>query len=315
VAAHRPFRFTVQASHLHATEELLPFARRAEDLGVSVLTVADHLDEQLAPIAALMAAADATTTLRIGSLVLATDYRHPAVVAQELATIDRLSGGRLEVGIGAGWKATDYAAANIPMDKPSVRIARLEEAVQVIKGLWADGPFSFSGEHYTITEMDGAPKPVQTPRPPIVIGGGGQKVLSVAGRHADIVHLNPSLPAGVIDERAGATATVESTDQKIAWAKEAAGDRAEELTFAVRVHLAVVTKDDAERREIIELLAGGFGLSPEEAEVTPHALCGTVEQICEDLEARRERFGISDIGISASVMDAMAPVISRMAGN
>ncbi|MFM7064358.1 MAG: TIGR03621 family F420-dependent LLM class oxidoreductase [Actinomycetes bacterium] len=314
MAPHRPFRFTVQASHLHATEDLLPFARRAEDLGVSVLTVADHLDEQVAPIAALMAVADATTTLRIGSLVLATDYRHPAVVAQELATIDRLSGGRLEVGIGAGWKATDYAAANIAMDRPSIRIARLEEAVQVIRGLWSDGPLNFEGDHYTITEMNGAPKPLQRPCPPVVIGGGGRKVLSVAGRHADIVHLNPSLPAGVIDERAGATATAASTDQKIAWVRAAAGDRFDSLTFAVRVHLAVVTADDAARREIIELLAGGFGLTPEEAELTPHALCGTVDQICEALEYRRDRFGISDIGISASVMDDLAPVITRMSG-
>lgn len=307
----RPFRFTVQASHLAATEDLVPFARRAEDLGVAVLTVADHLDEQVAPIPALMAAADATTTIRVGSLVFATDYRHPAVLARDAATVDRLSGGRLEFGLGAGWKATDYEAAQIPLDRPSVRIARLEEAVQVVKGLWADGPFTFDGEHYRINALDGAPKPAQRPGPPVVIGGGGRKVLEVAGRHADIVHLNPSLPAGVIDARAGATATAESTEQKIQWARDAAGDRADDLTFAVRVHLAVVTDD---RDDMIDLLAGGFGLTHEQAAATPHALCGTVEQICDDLVARRERFGISDIGISASAMDDLAPVIARLAG-
>jgi len=281
-------------------------------MGISVLTVADHLDEQISPIAALMAAADATTTLRVGSLVFATDYRQPAMLAREAATIDRLSGGRLEFGIGAGWKLDDYAAAHVPLDRPAVRIARLEEAIKVIKGLWADEPLTFEGTHFNITNLNGLPKPAQQPNPPIVIGGGGKLVLQVAGRQADIVHLNPSLPAGVIDERAGASATAEATEQKIEWVRSAAGERFDQLTFAVRVHLAMVTDD---RDAMIDALAGGFGLTHDQAANTPHALVGTTDQICEDLEFRRDRFGISDIGISASVMDDLAPVIAKLAGN
>lgn len=308
----RPFRFSIQASHLSGPEDLRPLAVKAEDVGVDVLTVADHLcDEEVGPLAALMAAADATTTLRVGSLVFSNDYRHPAVLAKEAATIDRLSGGRLEFGLGAGWMVADYEASGIPLDRPSERIARLDEALTIIKGLWSDGPFDFAGDHYTVTKMDGRPKPSQDPHPPVVIGGGGRKVLELAGRHADVVHLNPSLPAGVIDERAGATATEESTRQKLDWVRSTAGDRYEDLEIGVRIHLAIVTD---ERDDLYDLMAGGFGLTTEQAKRSPHALCGTVDQIVDDLVERRELLGISAIGLSASALDDMVPVIDRLAG-
>jgi probable F420-dependent oxidoreductase len=300
----RPFRFSIQASHLECPEDLRPLAVKAEDVGVAVLTVADHLcDEEVGPLAALMAAADATTTLRVGSLVFSNDYRHPAVLAKEAATIDRLSGGRLEFGLGAGWMVADYEAAGIPLDRPSERIARLDEALTIIKGLWSDGPFDFAGDHYSVAKMEGRPKPAQDPHPPVVIGGGGRKVLELAGRHADVVHLNPSLPAGVIDERAGATATEESTRQKLDWVRSTAGDRYEDL--------AIVSD---ERDELYDLMAGGFGLTTDQAKRSPHALCGTVEQIVDDLVERRELLGISAIGLSASALDDMIPVIDRLAG-
>ena len=307
----RPFRFTVQASHLAHPDELRPLARRAEDLGAAALTVADHLDDQLAPLAALMAAADATTTLRIGSMVFANDYRHPVVLAKEAATIDVLSGGRLEFGLGAGWMAEDYRTAGIRMDRPGVRIERLEEALQVITALWDDGPVDFAGEHYRIDGLKGAPKPLQRPRPPIVIGGGGPRVLGLAARYADIVALNPNLRAGVIDAQAGPSATAEATEAKIAHIREQAGERFEQLELQTRIHLAIVTDD---RDSIYELFAEGFGVTPEQARETPHALVGTVEQIVDDLVERRERFGISTIGLSASALDDMAPVIARLAG-
>jgi probable F420-dependent oxidoreductase len=307
----RPFRFTVQASHLAAPEDLRPLARKAEDIGVAVLTVADHLDDQLAPIAALMAAADATTELRVGSLVFANDYRHPAILAKEAATVDRLSGGRLEFGLGAGWMSADYLAAGIPLDAPGTRIERLEEALGVITALWTGEPVHHEGTHYHVDGLSCLPVPAQRPHPPIVIGGGGRKVLEVAARHADVVHLNPSLPAGVIDHRAGPSATAAATERKLAWVREAAGDRYDDLELGVRIHLAFVTDD---RDELFEALAGGFGLSSEEARDTPHALCGTIDQIAEDLEARRERFGISNIGLSASSLDDLAPLITRLAG-
>jgi probable F420-dependent oxidoreductase len=301
----------VQASRLDRPEDLLPLARRAEDIGVSVLTVADHLDDQLAPLAALMAAADATTELRVGSLVFANDYRHPALLAKEAATIDRLSGGRLELGIGAGWMSSDYEAAGIPLDPPAARIARLEEAIEVITALWTGEAVHHDGPTYRIDGLVGAPLPAQRPHPPIVIGGGGRKVLEVAARHADVVHLNPTLTAGVIDHRAGPSATAAATEQKLDWIRAAAGDRFDDLELGVRIHLAFVTD---ERDELFETLAGGFGLTADEARGTPHALCGTIDQIADDLLERRDRFGISNIGMSASSMEDLAPLITRLAG-
>ena len=308
----RPFRFTVQASHLGAPEELRPLARKAEDIGVAVLTVADHLDDQLSPLVALMAAADATTTLRVGSLVFANDYRHPALLAKEAATVDRLSGGRLEFGLGAGWMLVDYEAAGIALDRPSVRIERLDEALNIIRALWQGDAVDHSGPHYTIRGLTSTPLPHQRPGPPIWVGGGGRKVLEVAARHADVVHLNPSLPAGVIDHRAGPSATAAATDCKLGWVRDVAGERFDSIEMGVRIHLAFVTDD---RDELFDALAGGFGLTPDEARNSPHALCGTVDQIADDLIERRERFGISNIGISASALDDLAPVIERLAAS
>lgn len=307
----RPFRFTLQASHMERPEDVVTLARRAEDVGVSVLTVADHLDDQLAPIAALMAAADATTELRVGTLVFANDYRHPAVLAKEAATIDRLSGGRLEFGLGAGWMTTDYEATGIPLDPPSVRIERLEEALEVITGLWSGEPLDHHGRFYDITDLAGSPLPAQRPGPPIVIGGGGRKVLGVAGRRADVINLNPTLAAGIIDHRAGPSATPEATERKIGWIREAAGDRFDSIELGTRIHLAIVTDD---RAAVFEALAGGFGMTPEQAAGSPHALCGTIEQIAEDLELRRERYGISTIGLSAASLEDLAPLIGRLTG-
>ena len=307
----RPFRFTIQASRLAHPDELRPLARKAEDLGISVLTVADHLDDQIAPIAALMAVADATTTLRVGSLVFANDYRHPVLLAKEAATIDVLSGGRLEFGLGAGWMAEDYHSAGIPMDRPGRRIDRLEEALQVITSLWSEGATTFEGEHYRVQDLDGLPKPSQRPHPPIVIGGGGPRILALAGRHADIVGLNPALGAGVIDERAGASATAEATDAKLDIIRSAAGDRFDRIELQSRIHLAIVTDD---RDAMYDAFASGFGITPDEARHSPHALCGTVEQIVDDLVERRERFCISTIGLSASSLDDLRPVIDRIAG-
>lgn len=307
----RPFRFTVQASRLGHPDELRPLARRAEDLGASALTVADHVDDQLAPVAALMAAADATTALRVGSLVFANDYRHPALLAREAATIDVLSGGRLEFGIGAGWMAHDYAVTGIDMDRPGVRIDRLEEALEVITATWSGEPVHHDGVHYRVEGLEGRPVPLQRPRPPIMIGGGGPRILALAARWADIVALNPALPAGVIDHHAGPSATAEATAAKIDVLRRAAPERFDDLELQTRIHLAIVTDEpDA----MYELFAEGFGLTPDQARRSPHALCGPVGRIVEDLQERRELYGISTIGISASSLDDMAPVIARLAG-
>ncbi len=311
VSPRRPFRFTVQASRLGHPDELRPLARKCEDLGVAVLTVADHLDDQLSPVPALMAAADATNELRVGSLVFANDYRHPAILAKDAATIDVLSGGRLEFGIGAGWMVEDYESAGIAMDRPGVRIERLEEAIEVITAMWTGEPVQHDGVHYRIDGLVGRPIPVQRPHPPIVIGGGGPRVLALAARHADIIGLNPTLTAGVVDHRAGPSATAEATDEKLRVIREAAGERFDDIELHTRIHLAIVSDD---RDAMFDLFAEGFGLTPEQARLSPHALCGTIDQIVEDLEVRRDRFGISAIGLSASALDDLAPVIERLAG-
>lgn len=306
-----PFRFGIQAGGPADARGWAELARKAEDLGISTFTMADHLDDQLAPIAGLMAAADATTTLRVGALVFCNDYRHPVVLAKEAATIDVLSGGRLELGIGAGWMATDYEQSGIALDPPGERIDRMEEALAILKGLFGDGPVSHDGEHYSLTALEGTPKPVQTPGPPILIGGGGKRVLTIAAREADIVGINVNLAGGKIDTRVGPDATVEATDQKIEWIREAAGDRFDQIELQVRVHIANVTDD---RKGLASIIGPSLGLSPEAALASPHALAGTVDQIVEQLQERRERWGISYIGISASSLDEMAPVVARLTG-
>lgn len=309
---HHPFRFGLQASAARDRRQWVETARRAEDLGYATLTVADHLDDQLATTPALMAAADATTTLRLGALVWCVDYHHPVVLAKEAATLDLLSEGRLELGLGAGWQVTDYDQAGIAMDRPGVRIDRLTEAVHVIKALLAqDAPVHLEGEHYRVAGMVGTPRPVQRPHPPLLIGGGGRRVLSLAAREADVVALNIDLRSGRIDTSAGPTATEDATDEKLTWIREAAGDRFPHLELQTRIHLAAVTDD---RRSLAEAVAPALGLTPEQAMTSPHALAGTVDEIAEQCLERRERWGISYIGLSADAIDDLAPVVDRLAG-
>ena len=307
----RKFRFGLQASRASSASEWITLARRAEDLGYSTLTMADHFPEQLAPGPALAAAAAVTATIRIGPLMYCNDYRHPAVLAKEVATLDVLSGGRMDFGIGAGWMTLDYEGAGLELDRPGIRIDRMVESLAVCRGLMSGEPFSFSGEHYRITEMTGAPLPVNGSMPPIVIGGGGKRMLTVAGREADVVGINLNLRSGEIGVDAGADGTPARTDEKIAWVREGAGQRYPDIELQTRVHISAITDD---RHALIEALAGGFGLTTEEASDTPHALAGTVEQICADLERIRDRWDISYFGIGIESLDDMAPVVERMTG-
>jgi len=194
----KPFRFGIQASSQPDRASWVELARRAEDNGFDVFTMPDHFTDQLAPIPALMAAADATTTLRVGALVWDNDYRHPVVLAKELATIDVLSGGRLEIGLGAGWMTSDYEQSGMTYDRAAVRVDRLIEGLDVVKSCMAAGSFSYSGNHYTITNYNGMPKPLQSPCPPILIGGGGKRVLTFAAQHADIIGINATLTVGAV---------------------------------------------------------------------------------------------------------------------
>ncbi|MGH9085338.1 MAG: TIGR03621 family F420-dependent LLM class oxidoreductase, partial [Acidimicrobiales bacterium] len=228
MAHARRFRFGIQLSAAKSGDDWAAQARKAEDLGYSTLFLPDHFGDQLAPLPAMMAAAAATTELRVGTLVFDNDYKHPVVLAKEMATIDVLSGGRVEFGLGAGWMNTDYEQSGIPQDRPGVRIKRMTEGLEVIKGLWAEGPFSFEGEHYTITGYDGLPKPAQAALP-FLIGGGAKRVLSIAAREAQIVGINPSIHSGHVDAAAAQNGAADETDKKIAWVREAAGDRYADL--------------------------------------------------------------------------------------
>ena len=306
---NRPFRFGLQAKGPPDPVGLRRLARKAEDLGWSTLTMADHLDEALAPIPALVLVAGATSTLRVGTMVLCNDLRHPVVAAKDAATLDVLSDGRLELGLGAGWQTSDYGASGIPFDPASIRIARLEEAVETVTALFTEGVTTISGETYRITSLDGGPRPAQRPRPPIVVGGGGERILRLAARRADVVALNVNLAAGVIDERAFPDGTPEATDRKVAWIRDEAGERFDDLELQARIHLAAIT-DDYEG--FVEQTAPAFGLTPAQARGTPHALAGSVGQICEQLLERRARWGISYLTLGHDQLEAFAPVIAAL---
>ena len=307
----RPFRFAAQVAQAGTHDDWVRTARRIEDLGYSTLFMPDHFDDQLAPMPALAAAAEATSTLRVGALVFDNDYKHPLVLAKEAATLDLLSDGRLELGLGAGWLRTDYEASGVPYDPPAVRIDRFEEGLAIVKGLLAGGPFSFAGKHYTITEHEGTPHPVQQPVP-MLVGAGAKRMLSIAGREADIVSVNFNLRAGEVNAEVAATGTAELTRQKIGWIRDAAGSRFDDIELSVTVFFSTVTDD---REGMAAAVGSGFDASAEDMLGTPHVLFGTVDQLVEELQGHREQFGFSYIVIGGGAWEAMAPVVERLAGS
>ena len=307
----RPFRFGVQlpsAPDVHAWREQ---ARAAEDLGYSTLWMPDHFNGQWGPMVGLTAAAAATSTIRIGALVFDNDYRHPGVLAQEMATLDIVSEGRLEFGIGAGWMKSDYEELGIPYDAPGTRVERLAEAVQVVKALWADGPADFDGRHYQLRKAAGRPKPVQQPGPPILIAGGGRRVLGLAAREADIVGFNMNLSSGRVGSDAIRSAVAGRFRERVEWVREAAGDRFDQLELHCNTAFCLV---GADRKATAEAMAPGLGITPEEALAVPVAVVGSIDEICASLEQRREEFGFSYWGVPGDSCRAFAPVVARLAG-
>ncbi|MDQ4088806.1 MAG: TIGR03621 family F420-dependent LLM class oxidoreductase [Actinomycetota bacterium] len=311
MASDRRFRFGAQISFAGTGDEWAAKARRVEELGYSTLCMPDHFDDQLAPIPALVAAAAATSTLRVSTLVLDNDYRHPLLTAKEAATVDVVSGGRFELGMGAGWLRSDYEQSGIACDTPGVRIDRLAEGVAVVKGLLAGGKFSFSGRHYTVSNHPGTPLPVQRPHPPLLIGGGGRRILSLAGREADIVSVNFDLRSGSIDTQVGATATAGATAEKVGWVREAAGDRFDDVELSYTAYLTMVTDD---REAVAAGLGVGFGLDAEQVLAMPNFAVGTVMEIADELERRRDELGFSYVVVGGECHEAMAPVVARLAG-
>ena len=258
-----------------------------------------------------MAAADATTTLRVGGLVLDNDFKHPVVLAKELATLDVLSDGRLEIGIGAGWMRADYDGTGIPYDPPAVRIDRMVEAIRIIKALLASGPAELEGDHYQVTGVEGFPKPVQQPHPPILIGGGGRRMLSVAAREADIVGINGTLTAGAIGPDVLGSMRAAAVDERIPWIRDAADDRFDDIELNVRAFFVSVTND---REGVASNLATALGFDVEEILSTPFALIGSPQQLVDDLCERRDRWGFSYVIVGAEDTDAFAPVVAELTG-
>jgi probable F420-dependent oxidoreductase len=311
VSKARAFRFGVQEHRAPNAKAWKEKARQVEALGYSALYLPDHFTDQLGPIAALMAAADATTRLRVGSLVFDNDYRHPVVLAKEAATLDLLSDGRFDLGLGAGWMASDYEQAGIPYDSPGTRISRMEEGLKIIKGMFAGEPFTFSGEHYQVKGIEGSPRPVQKPHPPILLGGGGRRMLRLAAREADIVNVNFDLREGQVNRDLVRTGLAEATDEKLRWIEEAAGTRLDHIELSVTIFLANITDD---RDSVAAVMAAGVAAEPNDILAMPHFLIGTVDEVVDDLQRRRERYGISYVIVPGEADEAFAPVVAQLAG-
>lgn len=307
----RPFRFGVVAESAPSKEAWAELVRRAEDLDYATFLLADHYVNEFPPLAALMAAADATRTLRIGSFVFDNDFRHPAQLAKEVATLDLLSGGRFELGIGAGWHRPEYEQVGLPFESAGIRIGRLEEALVIIKQFFTQHAVTFSGKHYCVTNLKAFPKPFQQPYPPILMGGGGKRVLTLAGREADIVGLHLKVnDGGTVDawER-----TEEAIAQKVEWVRQAAGERFAAVELNLLIGGVVVTENRQQAAEHRARESGQSGVTAEQLLASPYLLIGSVEQIAEQIQRLRERHGISYLVVGSEDMEIFAPVVARLA--
>jgi probable F420-dependent oxidoreductase len=313
----RPFRFAAGVRSTATRAEFVDAVREVEALGYSSLMFSDHLVDQFAPISALSVAAAVTSTLRIGTFVFNNDLRHPVVLAQELATLDRLSDGRLEVGIGAGWNKPEYEGAGIPYDPGATRIDRLAEAVTIMKGLFA-GPVDFKGRFYQVKGFEDFPRPIQRPHPPFLIGGGSPKLLRFAAQNAQIVGIAPRVrPDGTADVMG---CTLAGSEKKIAIIREAAGPRFDQLeinTYPSLSALSATVTDQAGpvAREIASQIRRRYGIDLSERDVleSPHVLVGSVDSLVEKFQMLRERLGISHILVGDDYR-AFAPVVERLRG-
>jgi probable F420-dependent oxidoreductase len=313
----KPFRFLADPGDVSDGPSVAEAARRAEGAGYAALVYPDHLVHPFAVTPLLATIAAATERLRIAAFVFNNDLRHPALLAQELATLDVLSSGRVEVAIGAGWNQPEYDAIGLPFDPVGVRVSRLTEAIRILKGSFADGPFSHAGEHYTVTDHDGQPKPVQRPHPPFFIGGGGQRLLTLAAREADTVGLAPRIAfAGGIrgDPR---SMTAEATAEKIEWVRAAAGDRFSELEFNVYPSGTPVLVTDHARKDGQDALDAltkrtGVEISLDAFLESPHIFVGSLDGLAAKFVEQRARFGISSIMVGG--LGALDPVVERLAG-
>jgi probable F420-dependent oxidoreductase len=320
MAVQHPFRFGIVNEQMTTRQAWLDQAHRGEELGYATFLIRDHVvpdffGDQFAPFSALMAAAAATTTLRVGTLVIDNDFRHPVVLAKEAATLDLLSDGRFELGLGAGWLQSEYDKSGLPFEPPGTRIARLEEAIRVLKGLFAHTATSLKGAHYEVAHLDGYPKSAQRPHPPILIGGAGKRMLALAAREADIIHFLPSTIATgtIVDnprDRLSATLI-----ERIAWVRERAGTRFEDIELAPSTTIVIADDRRAATERLIE--KNGWrdhGIGIEQAWDMPGVFVGTVDEIVAAMIERRDRFGFSYFVVPSAEMETCAPIVATLAG-
>ena len=308
----KPFRFGINVRDAVSRAEWQDKARKVEGLGYSVLLVPDHFAAMLATIPAVMSAAAVTTSLRVGTNVLNNDLRHPVLLAREAATMDLLTDGRLELGLGAGYMRSEYDQAGLRFDRGGIRVERLAESVHIIKGMLGGGEVTFAGEHYRVTGHRIHPVPVQRPHPPIIIGGNGLRLLELAAKEADTVNLT-----GITFTRGGTTLDmsgwkVAGVDERIRAVREAAGPRRGRLELSAQIQRVIVT--DHRRDAAEELQKTWKQLSVEEILEAPYVLIGTVDDMVEALHARRERWGLSYFVTFEPYLETFAPIVARLTG-
>ncbi len=313
-----PFRFGLLGEGVRSATELVETARRAEGAGFATFLLRDHFiaepfGHQLAPLAALATVAAATATLRVGSLVLCNDYRHPVLLAKEVATLDLVSGGRFELGLGAGFSRPEYEAAGLPYDSPGVRVDRLAEALQVFKGLFSAAPFTFAGRFYTVTNLETFPRPVQRPHPPMLVGAGGRRMLAIAAREANIIGLQTAtLGTGRrVPDPTGLLA--DTVAEKIGWVRQEAGARFETIELSI-VSSVFMTENRRAAAERLVRERGWDGLAAERVFEMPSIFIGSVDQIVDEMQGRRERYGISYYVVPDRSLEMVAPIVARLAG-
>ena len=308
---NKPFRFGLSIGGA-GREEFVESVRRAEDGGFDTIWAPDHMDDRLAVFPMLAMAAEVSSSLRIASMVVANDLRNPVLLARDTATIDILSGGRFELGIGTGWIESHYEAVGIPYEGPGVRVARLEEAISVVKGCWSGAPFDYEGRYYRVKGAT-CPQPAQQPRPPIFIGGARPRLLRIAGREADIVGISPLRANAIGFERFGEDLATSGSRirAQTEWIREGAGGRFKSIELSLMPHVVVLTDDaDGAAAE----LASETGTTPGEVLESPHILLGSRDRIADTLVERRERYGVSYIVFGGTDFEAITPVVERLSG-
>jgi probable F420-dependent oxidoreductase len=324
--SHKPFRFGLQAFNPKSPAAWRDMVRKTEDLGYSSYHLADHFfgpgpnqeasghpPQLLGAIPAIAMALEQTSRIKVGCRVFCMDYREPIILAKEAATMDYLSDGRLELGLGAGWIKSEYEAVDIPFMEIQDRLDKFEEVVSGVKAFMKGDPLDIDGKYIKWQGFSGIP--ARPSCPPIMIGGGSRRVLKIAGREADIVSLNFNNRAGVLGPDGVASGMAEQTEKKIGWIKDGAGDRFDEVELEIGAYMTFVTDH---QEATAKAIADPFGLSVEAILEGPHNLIGSVDYICEELQRRREKYGISYITVlddgENNMVEQFAPVVAKLAG-